>query len=55
MARWQKSTMVDVADFSGLAAHAQDIGEFFNLLKMDTPNDTAEGVLRTRLVATRWS
>ena len=47
--------MVDVPDFSGPAANAQDIGEFFNLLKTDAPSATAEVILRTRLVATRWS
>ena len=61
MVRWPQSTLVDVADFSGLAAHAQDLGEFFNLLKMEGVGATAEWILRTRLVvserrndATRW-
>ena len=55
MARWPQPTLVDVADFDGLAARAQDIDEFFNLLKMEGPGATPEGILRTRIVATRWA
>ena len=53
VARKPQPTLVDVADFDGLPAHAQDIGEFFNLLKMN--GDTPEAILRKRLVAARWS
>ena len=55
VARWPKPTLVDAADFSGLAARAQDIGEFFNLLEMEGTGATPEGILRTMLVATRRS
>ena len=53
MVRWPQPTLVDVADFSGLSAHAQDLGGPFNLLKMEGSGATSEGILRTRLVATR--
>ena len=44
--------MVEVADFVGLAAHAQDLGEFFNLLKLED-GTTAEVALRYKMIIRR--
>ena len=45
---------VDVADFAGLAAHARDLGGFFQLLKL--ADFSPEVALRTKMCVRRtWS
>ena len=44
--------VVEVADFGGLSSHAQDIGEFPDLLKL-AEHGTPEAAMRTKMIVRR--